>query len=168
MSSPNHKTKVEYGASAIVLLIGIFFIFQAFTIDASREAVGPRTMPLALAISLVIGSLWLAFRAFAGNVGDITDDYGFVESDINRILTVIGCGVLFVFVFWGFGYFAAIFSTYIAMLYTFGVRHKLWMIGGAIILAFAFQVTFMGVMMLNDPRGAILDLRPLTNWITGA
>ena len=31
-----------------------------------------------------------------------------------------------------------------------------------------FQWVFMGVMLLNDPSGAILDLRPYTNWITGA
>ena len=28
----DYKIKVEYGVSAIVLLVGVFFIFQAFTI----------------------------------------------------------------------------------------------------------------------------------------
>ena len=42
------------------------------------------------------------------------------------------------------------------------------MIVGAIILAFIFQWVFMGVMLLNDPKGAIVDMRPYTNWITGA
>ena len=45
MGTQDYKIKVEYGVSAIVLLIGVFFIFQAFTIETSREAVGPRTMP---------------------------------------------------------------------------------------------------------------------------
>ena len=42
------------------------------------------------------------------------------------------------------------------------------MIIGGIILAIAFQALFMGVMLLNDPKGAIIDMRPYTNWITGA
>ena len=59
-------------------------------------------------------------------------------------------------------------TTYIAMLYTFGVRNRLWMIVGGIILAMIFQWLFMGVMLLNDPAGAIFDLRPYTDWIAGA
>lgn len=168
MGTQEYKIKVEYGVSAVVLLIGFFFIFQAFTIETSREAVGPRTMPLTLAISLVLGGLWLAIRAFTGRAGDLKDGYGFLESDIRRIVMVVGCGAFFVLMFWGFGYLTAVITTYIAMLYTFGVRNRLWMIVGGIILAVIFQWLFMGVMLLNDPAGAILDLRPYTDWIAGA
>ena len=59
MGSQEYKIKVEYGVSAVVLLVGVFFIFQAFTIETSKEAVGPRTMPLFLAVALVISGLWL-------------------------------------------------------------------------------------------------------------
>lgn len=168
MGTQDYKIKVEYGVSAVVLLVGIFFIFQAFTIETSREAVGPRTMPMFLAISLVVGGLWLALRALTGRAGDLKDGYGFLESDLRRILLVVGCGVLFVFLFWGLGYFTAIIATYIAMLHTFGVRKWGWMIGGGIVIALIFQWLFMGVMLLNDPAGAIMDMRPYTNWITGA
>jgi len=168
MRVQDYKTKVEYGVSAVVLLVGIFFIFQAFTIETSRESVGPRTLPMILALSLVIGGLWLALRAFLGKTGDLKDGYGFRESNLKRILMVVGCGVVFVLMFWGFGYFSAIIVTLIAMLYTFGVRNWLSMILGAIILAIIFQWVFMGVMLLNDPSGAIMDMRPYTNWITGA
>ena len=81
---------------------------------------------------------------------------------------VVGCGAFFVLMFWGFGYLTAVITTYIAMLYTFGVRKRLWMIVGGIILAMIFQWLFMGVMLLNDPAGAIFDLRPYTDWIAGA
>ena len=168
MGTQDYKIKVEYGVSAIVLLVGIFFIFQAFTIETSREAVGPRTMPMFLAIALVIGGLWLALRAMTGRAGDLKDGYGFLESDVKRISMVVGCGVLFVFLFWGVGYFTAIIATYVAMLYTFGVRHWGWMVGGGLVLALIFQWLFMGIMLLNDPAGAIIDMRPYTNWITGA
>ena len=53
MASENYKTKIEYGVAAVVAFVGIFFVFQAFTIRVSAEAVGPRTMPLTLAISLI-------------------------------------------------------------------------------------------------------------------
>ena len=168
MGTQDYKIKVEYGVSAFVLLIGVFFIFQAFTIETSREAVGPRTMPMFLAIALVLGGLWLALRAMTGRAGDLKDGYGFLESDVKRILMVVGCGVLFVILFWGLGYFVAIIATYIAMLYTFGVRSWGWMVGGGLVLALIFQWLFMGIMLLNDPAGAVIDMRPFTNWITGA
>ena len=168
MDYQKYKIKVEYGVSAAVLLVGLFFVFQAFTIETSRETVGPRTMPLILAVSLSIGGLWLALRAFSGRAGDLKDGYGFLESDLKRIFLVIGSGCIFVALFWGFGYFTALIFTLIAMLYTFGVRNWLVMIVGAIVLAVAFQALFMGVMLLNDPKGALIDMRPYTNWITGA
>jgi len=167
MDNHKYKTKVEYGVAAVVLLTGLFFIFQAFTITTSREAVGPRTLPMILAVALVLGGVWLAIRAYTDRAGDLKDGYGFLESDLKRIFMVVGCGALFVFLFWGFGYFTALIFTFIAMLFTFGVRNWIAMILGAIILAFAFQALFMGVMLLNDPKGAILDMRPYTNWITG-
>ena len=100
--------------------------------------------------------------------GDLKEGYGFLESDVARILHVVGCGIVFLILFWGFGYFVAIIATYIAMLYTFGVRSWGWMIGGGIVLAVIFQWLFMGIMLLNDPAGAIVDLRPFTDWIKGA
>ena len=61
----------------------------------------------------------------------------------------------------------AIIVTYITSLYAFGVRDKLKMIGGAIIMAIVMQWLFMGIMRLNDPKGLLLDLRPYTNLISG-
>ena len=69
--------------------------------------------------------------------------------------------------FWLTGYVIAIIVTYIAMLYTFGVRDKIKMIAGAIIMAFIMQWLFMGVMRLNDPKGVLIDMRPYTNFISG-
>ena len=168
MDSQEYKTKVEYGVAAIVLLVGVFFIFQAFTIETSRESVGPRTLPMILAVSLVIGGCWLALRARLDKTGELKEGYGFLESDVKRIFLVMACGVLFVITFWGFGYFSAVIVTLIAMLLTFGVRNWVAMILGAVVLAVIFQWVFMGVMLLNDPKGAIVDMRPYTNWISGA
>ncbi len=168
MGNQPYKVKLEYGVAAVVLLVGFFFIFQAFTIETSRESIGPRTLPLILAVSMVLGGVWLALRAFFGKVGEIKEGYGFLESDSKRIFLIVACGVLFVAVFWGFGYFLAVIVTLIAMLSTFGVRNWVAMIISAVLLAIVFQWVFMGVMLLNDPKGALVDMRPYTNWITGA
>ena len=168
MEKRDYKTKVEFGVSAVVLLIGVFFIFQASTIDTTREIVGPRTLPMALAVSMVLGGAWLALRAVLNKTGELKDGYGFLESDVPRILMVVGCGGLFVFVFFVLGYFTALFVTFVAMLYTFGVRNWLKMVIGSLLLAFIFQWLFMGIMLLNDPKGVLIDMRPFTNWITGA
>ncbi len=168
MNSQNYKTKLEYGVGAVVLLVGVFFIFQAFTIETSRESVGPRTLPMILALSLVLGGLWLGLRAFLGKTGELKEGYGFLESDLKRIVLVVACGVLFVTTFWAVGYFIAVIVTLIAMLLTFGVRNWFAMILGAVLLAVIFQWVFMGIMLLNDPKGALFDMRPYTNWIIGA
>lgn len=168
MEKRDYKTKVEFGVSAVVFLIGVFFIFQASTIDTTREIVGPRTLPMVLAISMVLGGFWLTLRATLNRTGELKDGYGFLESDLPRILMVVGCGALFVVVFFALGYFTALFVTFIAMLYTFGVRKWLKMVIGSLLLAFIFQWLFMGIMLLNDPKGALVDMRPFTNWITGA
>ncbi|MEM9715252.1 MAG: tripartite tricarboxylate transporter TctB family protein [Pseudomonadota bacterium] len=168
MKNLDYKTKVELGVAVVVALIGLFFIYQASTIAASREAVGPRTMPMFLAISLVLGGIWVAARALLGKHGEIKEGYGFQESNISRIMQTIGCGIFFVIVFWGFGYFTAILTTFMLVLFAFGNRGILWLLAGGVIAAFVFQWLFMGVMLLNDPRGALVDMRPYTNWITGA
>ena len=167
MINEEYKRKVEYGVAAVVILIGLFFIYQASTITASREAVGPRTMPMFLAVSLVLGGFWRGVRALRGKTGDVKAGYGFLESDLRRIFEVIGCGVLFVFLFWAVGYFVALVVTFISMLLAFGVRSWVKMGVGALLLGFTFQWLFIGIMRLNDPRGAIINLRPYTSWISG-
>jgi len=128
VDTQKYKTKLEYGVGAVVLLVGVFFIFQAFTISTSRESVGPRTLPMILAVSLVLSGLYLVLRARLGKMSPWKEGYGFLDS----------------------------------------VRNWFKMIIGAIVLAFIFQWVFMGVMLLNDPKGAIVDMRPYTNWIIGA
>ena len=59
MAQESYKTKLEYGVSAIVAFVGVFFVYQASTIGGSSEAVGPRTMPMALAITLLLGAVFL-------------------------------------------------------------------------------------------------------------
>ena len=167
MLHENYKTKVEYGVSAIVMLVGLFFIYQASTIGTSKEMFGPDAMPFGLSIATVLGGVWLAYRAFRGNVGAVKDGYGFLESDLTRISWVIGSGAAFILTFYLFGYFLAIILGYTLMLLSFGVRDKLKILFSALLMAVVFQWLFMGIMRLNDPSGALLDLRSYTNIISG-
>jgi len=57
--------------------------------------------------------------------------------------------------------------TYIFSLLSFGVRDKAKIIVGAVVMAIVMQWLFMGIMRLNDPRGVVIDLRPVTNLISG-
>ena len=167
MLHENYKTKVEFGVSAVVILVGLFFIYQASTIGSSKEMFGPDAMPFALSILTVSGGIWLAYRAFRGKVGAVQTGYGFLESDLKRISWVIGSGAAFILTFYLFGYFLAIIVGYTLMLLSFGVRDKIKILFSTLLMAFVFQWLFMGVMRLNDPSGALLDLRTYTNIISG-
>ena len=103
-----YKIKVEIGVALVVCLIGVFFLFQAMTITQSQETIGPRTMPLFLAIMLILGGIYLGVRAYLGKVGEVNREYGFLESNIKRIFAVVGCGVFFLAIFLGFGYFLSL------------------------------------------------------------
>ena len=65
MAQESYKTKLEYGVSAIVAFVGVFFVYQASTIGGSSEAVGPRTMPMALAITLLLGAVFLGMASIS-------------------------------------------------------------------------------------------------------
>ena len=50
MLRESYKTKVEFGVSAVVVLVGLFFVYQASTIGTSKEMFGPSALPFALAV----------------------------------------------------------------------------------------------------------------------
>ena len=131
VDSQSYKIKVEYCVSAAVLTIAFLF----FRPLPSKPHGG--YWPADHAVNL--GFIFIRQRYLAGHPRlyrpgrRSKDGYGFLESDVG-IFMVIGCGMLFVTLFWGFGYFTALIFTFIAMLYTFGVRNWAIMIIGAIIL----------------------------------
>ena len=167
MLRESYKTKVEFGVSVVVISVGLFFVYQASTIGTSKEMFGPSAMPFALAISTVLGGILLASRAFRGEVGAVHDGYGFLESDLKRIAWVVGSGTVFILTFYLVGYFLAIIIGYTLMLLSFGVKKKSKIFYSTLLMAVVFQWLFMGIMRLNDPSGALFDLRPYTSIISG-
>ena len=167
MLRESYKTKVEFGVSAVVILVGLFFVYQASTIGTSKEMFGPSAMPFALAVLTVLGGILLASRAFRGKVGAVQDGYGFLESDLKRRAWVVGSGAVFILTFYLVGYFLAIIMGYTLMLLSFGVKNKSKIFFSSFLMAIVFQWLFMGIMRLNDPGGALFDLRPYTSIISG-
>ncbi len=167
MLRESYKAKVEFGVSAVVILVGLFFVYQASTIGASKEIFGPSAMPFALAISTVLGGALLASRAFRGKVGAVQDGYGFLECDLKRIAWVVGSGAVFILTFYLVGYFLAVMIGYTLMLLSFGVKNKSKIFFSTLLMAVVFQWLFMGIMRLNDPSGVLFDLRPYTSIISG-
>lgn len=164
-----YKEKLELGVAAVVALIGVFFVVQAsFIRPALNDPIGPKVLPMTIAIALVVGGALIAIRALTHAAGPMHDGYGFLESNVRRIAAVIGCGVVYVVLFWGIGYFAATLASVFLIMLAFGNRNYRIMTGVAVFAAFVYQFVFMGLMGLHDPRGALADLRPLTNWLTGA
>ena len=165
----DYKKKLEFYVAAFVFLIGVFFTYQAFQIRPFLiDVVGPRALPLSLSILLIMGSLSIFLRAILGNVGKIQEGYGFKDSNVKRIISVIISGAIYVVCFWAFGYFLATLVTIGLIMMAFGHTNIIKIILFSLAASLIYQFIFMGLMGLYDPAGEVLDLRKYTNWIIGA
>ena len=74
-----YKAKLELYVAACVFLVGVFFLYQASKIGpALHDVVGPRALPLTLAVLLLVGSVSILARALLGydppgKVADLRD-----------------------------------------------------------------------------------------------
>ena len=163
-----YKAKLELYVAACIFLIGIFFLYQASKIGpALHDVVGPRALPLTLAVLLLVGSLSILARALLGYEGKIQEEYGFQTSDIKRIFAVIASGAVYVVTFWAFGYFVSTCVAVGLIAVSFGHR-KIWKILlFSLFAGIVYQFIFMGMMGLYDPAGKVIDFRDYTNWIIG-
>ena len=164
-----YKKKLELYVAAVVFLIGIFFTYQASQIRPFvNDVVGPRALPLTLSALLIIGASSILVRALLGHVGKIQEGYGFQDSNVKRIISVIISGAIYVACFWAFGYFVATFIAVGLIMIAFGHTNTIKIILFSLIASLIYQFIFMGMMGLYDPAGEVLDLRKYTNWIIGA
>ncbi len=164
-----YKKKLEAYVAAVVFLIGVFFAYHASQIKPFlMDVVGPRALPLTLSALLIIGSSSILLRAILGHVGEVQEGYGFQDSNIKRINSVISSGVIYVVCFWAFGYFLATFIAVGLIMISFGHRNIIKILLFSIAASLIYQFIFMGMMGLYDPAGEVLDLRRYTNWIIGA
>ena len=188
MDEERYRGRVDVGAGLATMAVGAFFAALAATISPdSYDAVGPRFVPALLAgamlglgalvalggwrrvrgVSDVAPSVAPAASAPASDAAPTDDDFGFRGSDIRRVVQVIGCGVVYVALFWGLGYLVATAVAMLLMLLAFGNRSPLVLILVPIAAALAYQYTFVGLMGLYDPAGALVDLSGLSARISG-
>ena len=86
MLQENYKTKVEFGVALSLYWWG-FSLFIRRRQLASKEMFGPSAMPFALAVSTVLGGI-LSKQSVSWQVGAVQDGYGFLESDLKRIVCI--------------------------------------------------------------------------------
>jgi hypothetical protein len=175
MAEMTYRTKVELGVTVACLVIGGFFTYEALRIPAEEgELIGSRTVPLFLAVLIMaLGVLASIVSIVEGGNGEdeeeipAEDEYGFADSDVVRVFQVIGCGVVYIAMFWAFGYLLSTFVALLLMLLAFGNRRWRPLILMPLIGTVVYEFVFMGLMGLYDPAGALVDLSALSNLISG-
>ena len=165
-----YRARIDLGVAAVVVAIGAVFGIEAWRIDPrSYEAVGPRFVPVFLAGTMIVLGMALGLAAFLSRNDSLADNdpaFGFRNSDLRRVLTVIGAGAVYTFAFWALGYMAATVIGAALALWVFGVRSPFVLILVSIGAGVVYQAVFMGMMGLLDPQGALIDLRALSNLVT--
>ena len=177
MSTLSYRTKIELGVTAVVVVVGLFFAILAWDINPKSHEIGPRAVPMFIAVTMILLGALISFVALRfnsienGNGSDddvyVEDDYGFADSNITRVFTVIGCGIVYIILFIGFGYFVATLGSLFLIMFAFGNRNPRTLILVPAIGTVVYQYVFMGLMGLHDPAGELLDVTALTNLISG-
>ncbi|WP_224815947.1 tripartite tricarboxylate transporter TctB family protein [Hasllibacter sp. MH4015] len=163
-----YRSRIDLGVAATVIAIGAVFAVEAWRIDpASYEAVGPRSVPVFLAVLMIALGAIIAIGAVAGGAPEEeAESFGFRNSDVRRVLSVIAVGAICTAIFWAAGYMVAMIVGTGLMLWVFGVRRPIILLLLPILAGIVYQFVFMGLMGLLDPRGELVDLRWLSRLIT--
>jgi hypothetical protein len=177
MSTLSYRTKIELGVTAVVIVTGLFFAILAWDINPKSHEIGPRAVPMFIAITMILLGALISFVALRlnsienGNGSDddvyVEDNYGFADANITRVFTVIGCGIIYIILFIAFGYFVATLASLFLIMVAFGNRNPRTLILVPVIGTGVYQYVFMGLMGLHDPAGELIDFSALTNLISG-
>ena len=168
MSNVTYRGRIELGVAVAVIAVGLFFVALALTISPSRmDPIGPRALPLFLASAIVALGLWIGLAGWRDRTPEraLPDGYGFRDANLAQVAQVLGAGLVYFALFFAVGYFLATLVSFVLVLAAFGVRNAALMLGLAVVAAVAYQYVFVGLMGLNDPAGALVDLRAWTAWI---
>ena len=167
------RRRIDLGVAAVCIALGALFAAEAWRIDPrSYEAVGPRAVPLALALVLVAGGAaiglgaWLGRGAPGEGAVEPGGEFGFAGSDVARVVQVVGAGAAYALAFWALGYMVATMIGMALALWVFGVRAPLALVLLPVAAGILYQAVFMGLMGLLDPPGALIDLRWLSAPVT--
>lgn len=169
MRKLRYRTKIDLGVSLATVLAGLFFFSQASLIDTlSDDFVGPQFFPYALSFITVGIGLFIGASAMyhASSLGPLAEEdtsrdeekFGFRDSSISRITSVIAVGLLYVGLFYATGYLLATAVSLFLMLVAFGNRSWLTLLVISVAGALFYNFVFIGLMGVYNPPGVFLDL----------
>ena len=83
----------------------------------AEDAIGPRMIPYFLSIAMMVLGFIISVSALVANkslvafadeqhsIAEESDDgFGFRDSDMTRVVAVVGMGFVYIWLFWAFGY----------------------------------------------------------------
>ncbi len=181
MGQLRYRTKINLGVAGTTILVGLFFLYQAMSIESySGDSVGPKMLPEFISVLMIALGLLVGVTALVLNSGlppmkqeaiDIADasgdQFGFRDSNLIRIAAVIGTGVAYVVLFHAFGYFVATFLSFVLILLAFGSRNILQIMLISLVGTLIYNFLFMNLMGLYDPPGVLFNFQPLLSKIPG-
>tara|TARA_Y100001934_G_scaffold280538_1_gene387500 strand:- start:1181 stop:1777 length:597 start_codon:yes stop_codon:yes gene_type:complete len=167
-----YRTKIDLGVAAVTILIGAFFTYQVSLVESiAEDAIGPRMIPYFLSIAMmllgfIIGVSALVANkslvAFADEQHSIAEEadagFGFRDSDMTRVVAVVGMGFVYIWLFWAFGYVISTILSLALMLLVFGNRAPRLILILSIVGGLVYHYLFIHLMGLHDLAGAYFDL----------
>ena len=167
------RDKAEFLSAAIVVGVGIFSLYLAYSIKTYQEEIltGPRLVPMAIAGSGIgLGVLQFAItwvrRVKSGKAGDSTF-YGdgkrpaLSKPAVLRMAAIIVIGFAYIWLFSATGYLIATAIAMASLLVVFGTRNvgkvAVLTIGGTAV----YYIIFIWLMGIYDPPGWLINLEML-------
>ena len=169
MTRLRYRTKIDLGVSALTIVLGLFFTYQVSLIETlSENDIGPSFFPYILSFTMIGLGLLVGISALIYNptVKRVTGEaeegeeekFGFRDSDIVRIVSVVAMGFVYIGLFYAFGYFLSTLFSLMLMLLVFGNRNMALILVLSIVGAVVYNYVFIGLMGLHDPPGLLFDL----------
>ena len=167
MSALTTRGRIEIGVAAVTMAVGAFFLVLALGIRPGRfDPIGARALPLFLSCAILGLGLFIGLAGWRDRTPEtaLPQGYGFGDADMARVAQVIGAGLVYFVLFFALGYTLATAVAFALVLAAFGMRNAVLMLALALFGALLYSFVFLGLMGLNDPPGALVDLR----WLSGA
>ena len=167
MKKLSRAVVAEYVFSLAFLLLGIFVLYDAYTLEEPGiySAVSPKTFEYIIGGFTTLVGLLLTLEVFRGKFGipeGTEKGDPFLKPDIKTMAIVLGAILLHILFIERFGYIAAASITFYAVSFAFGARKYV----KDILLAFAFAVivyvVFSRGLRIFLPEGFFEDLLRLS------
>lgn len=167
-----YRAKVDIWVSIVTILTGFFFTYQVSQIETfSDDTIGPRFFPYALSfvtigVGLFIGlTAAMSARAQSSDCGLTPDDsssaldsFGFHDANVRRIVAVIAVGLVYITLFYSFGYLLATGLALFLMLLAFGNRGFIKLLVTSVAGALVYRYVIIGLLGVYSPPGKFFDL----------